>query len=486
MSKLKTWVLILVLLVILPSFAFAESVFVVGDSRYMSDGNIYTMDVAPYIKNGRVFVPVRYLSIACGVPPSAITYNNGVITILAPGNKVIQLTIGSNQLKVNGTITVMDAAPEIVNGRTFLPARWVAEALGYKVSWNELTRSVIIAKKEYSTSEVVSIVQPAVVYIETQRSAGTGFFTSPDGEILTNSHVVAGASFIRVTTFDGRTYNARVEKAIPYLDLAILRVDGTGFPFLPLSSSTPQSGEEILVLGHPLGVKNTVSKGIISNPSKNISEIYPNMKTLNINIMQISAPIYPGNSGGPVVNTSGEAVGVVFAKRSGTDTIAFAIPIVYYNLVQKWNNFDLRTDFDMFVATLNNEWLPYEEVATSFMIKATEYFQSEQFFRDISSLDNAISALEALENAVSSYEPVFPQVKELKNAYLQRTKCLREALIRLQSASMLLRSSIPSLTSTYKVQRLLDEVQYYLEQEKYWREVFFKRWSELSSQLRNY
>jgi len=277
-----------------------------------------------------------------------------------------------------------------------------------------------------------------------------------------------------------------VEKAIPYLDLAILRVDGTGFPFLPLSSSTPQSGEEILVLGHPLGVKNTVSKGIISNPSKNISEIYPNMKTLNINIMQISAPIYPGNSGGPVVNTSGEAVGVVFAKRSGTDTIAFAIPIVYYNLVQKWNNFDLRTDFDMLVATLNNEWLPYEEVATSFMIKATEYFQSEQFFRDISSLDNAISALEALENAVSSYEPVFPQVKELKNAYLQRTKCLREALIRLQSASMLLRSSIPSLTSTYKVQRLLDEVQYYLEQEKYWREVFFKRWSELSSQLRNY
>jgi hypothetical protein len=359
MTKLKILALALVFLVLLPSFASAESVFVVGDPRYTSEGNIYMMDAAPYVKNGRVFVPVRYLAIACGVAPSAITYSNGVITISAPGNKVIQLTIGSNLLKINDKLTIMDVVPEVVDGRTFLPARWVAEALGYKVSWNELTKSITITKKDYSTSELISIVQPSVVHIETQRGSGSGFFISEDGRILTNFHVIAGASFIKVTTYNGQTYNAKVEKAVPYLDLALLRVDGTGFPSLPLGySPSPQAGEEILVFGHPLGVKNTVSKGIVSSPFKNIGEIDPNKKQLNINVMQISAPIYPGNSGGPVVNTSGKVIGVVFAKRSGADTLAFAIPIVYYEVVRGWRDFDLQTDFDMFITTFSMSGFP--------------------------------------------------------------------------------------------------------------------------------
>mgnify|MGYP000893562554 CR=1 FL=1 len=246
-------------------------------------------------------------------------------------------------LKVNDKNIIMDVAPEVVNGRTFLPARWVAEALGYQVLWDSFSKTITITQntssRNYSTGELISYIQSAVVYIETQRGSGSGFFTSTDGEILTNSHVVAGAQFIKVTTFDGRTYSAVVKKAVPFIDLAILRVDGVGFPFLSLGNSASYVGEEIFVFGHPLGVRNTISKGINSNPSIGIGEVYPDLDALDVKVMQVSVPVYPGNSGGPVVNAAGKVIGVIFAKRSESDTIAFAIPINYYSMVKNWHNF---------------------------------------------------------------------------------------------------------------------------------------------------
>lgn len=115
--------------------AQASSVtFNIGSSVYTVNGVATVMDAAPYIKNGRTFVPVRYLANAMGVSNENIKYENGKVT-LVKGSTVVELTMGSNTISVNGVAQTMDVAPEAVNGRTMLPARYVAEAFGGLVGY---------------------------------------------------------------------------------------------------------------------------------------------------------------------------------------------------------------------------------------------------------------------------------------------------------------------------------------------------------------
>ena len=100
------------------------------------------MDVAPYIKAGRTYVPVRYLGEALG---ANVDWDEVTKTVtVTKGDKSVVLVIGSTIAKVNGADVQMDVAPEIVNGRTMLPARWVAEGLGYAVGWNEVLKQVVV------------------------------------------------------------------------------------------------------------------------------------------------------------------------------------------------------------------------------------------------------------------------------------------------------------------------------------------------------
>ncbi|WP_084413265.1 copper amine oxidase N-terminal domain-containing protein [Desulfovirgula thermocuniculi] len=119
----------------------ATATFKVGEAKFTVNGVEQTMDVAPYVKNGRTYLPVRYVAMALGVAPENIYYADGVVTLLK-GGVAVQLTIGSNVLKVNGAEIKMDVPAEISNGRTMLPFRWVAQALGASVSWDEATQTV--------------------------------------------------------------------------------------------------------------------------------------------------------------------------------------------------------------------------------------------------------------------------------------------------------------------------------------------------------
>ncbi len=119
----------------------AKVVFKIGDAKYTVNGVEQTLDVAPYIKDGRTFIPVRYAAQACGVTPENILFSEGKVTLIK-GDKVIQLTIGSNVMLINGTGITMDVKAEIKDGRTMLPFRWVAQALGAKVTWDEATQTV--------------------------------------------------------------------------------------------------------------------------------------------------------------------------------------------------------------------------------------------------------------------------------------------------------------------------------------------------------
>ncbi|WP_258358814.1 copper amine oxidase N-terminal domain-containing protein [Moorella sulfitireducens (nom. illeg.)] len=117
--------------------------FVLGSSSYTVNGTSYAMDVAAYAKNGRTYLPVRYVAYALGVDAENIFYDEATKTVtLLKGTTAVQLTIGSNVLKINGISLTMDVAPEVESGRTMLPFRFIAQALGASVSYDDATKTV--------------------------------------------------------------------------------------------------------------------------------------------------------------------------------------------------------------------------------------------------------------------------------------------------------------------------------------------------------
>lgn len=128
-----------------PGETKASAAFVIGSTTYLLNGVETTMDVAPYIKDGRTYLPIRYVAYALGLNDSNILWDGATAKVtLIKGDKVVQLTIGSNVLMVNGASITMDVAPEIVSDRTMLPIRHVAEVLGSVVGWDAATQTVTI------------------------------------------------------------------------------------------------------------------------------------------------------------------------------------------------------------------------------------------------------------------------------------------------------------------------------------------------------
>jgi serine protease Do len=157
---------------------------------------------------------------------------------------------------------------------------------------------------------------------EPRRSSGSGFLIDPNGLIVTNAHVVEDADAVQVTLSDGRRFGGKVIGQDDRVDLALVRIDGsTNLPTLPLGDSNRvRVGEFVLALGHPFGLEQTVSFGIVSRKGAPISVAAP-----GFDYIQTDAAINPGNSGGPLVNMAGQVVGVnSMAARNGS--IGFAIP----------------------------------------------------------------------------------------------------------------------------------------------------------------
>ncbi len=126
-----------------PQEEIGSGLFQVGSCIFEINGIMKMMDAAPYVKNGRTYVPLRYLAYACGLSDKDIVWEDSNQTVtLTRGNTVIKLAIGSKTMKVGDTETAMDVAPEINNGRTMLPARYVVEAFGGTVKWNNITQAV--------------------------------------------------------------------------------------------------------------------------------------------------------------------------------------------------------------------------------------------------------------------------------------------------------------------------------------------------------
>ena len=199
-----------------------------------------------------------------------------------------------------------------------------------------------------SVSEIAALASPSVVEIRTEKvstsnflgqyvqtGAGSGVILSADGTIVTNDHVVEGATRITVTTVDGTEYEATLLGTDSKTDVAVLKVEATGLtPVILGDSDALTVGEYTMVIGNPLGqLGGTVTDGIISALSRDVTINGETMK-----LLQTNAAINPGNSGGGMFNEKGELVGIVNAKSGNTDGstsiegLGFAIPV---NTVKK-------------------------------------------------------------------------------------------------------------------------------------------------------
>ncbi len=159
-----------------------------------------------------------------------------------------------------------------------------------------------------------------------QSGLGSGVIVSPNGYILTNNHVVEGADDIEVTLNDGRKAKAKVIGTDPDTDLAVLKVDLDKLPVIVLGSSdTLQVGDQVLAVGNPFGLGQTVSSGIVSALGRNQLGI----NTFE-NFIQTDAAINPGNSGGALVDVNGNLLGIntaIYSRSGGSMGIGFAIPV---------------------------------------------------------------------------------------------------------------------------------------------------------------
>jgi Do/DeqQ family serine protease len=159
-----------------------------------------------------------------------------------------------------------------------------------------------------------------------QQGTGSGFILSADGMILTNAHVVDGATAVNVVLKDGRRFQGKVMGQDTLTDVAVIKIQAGGLPTVREGDSDKlRPGEWAIAIGNPLGLDNTVTAGIISATGRNAGDIGASDK--RVGLIQTDAAINPGNSGGPLLNQLGEVIGMNTAIIGGAQGLGFAIPI---------------------------------------------------------------------------------------------------------------------------------------------------------------
>ena len=171
-------------------------------------------------------------------------------------------------------------------------------------------------------SSIIEDSLKGVVTIKTNVAQGTGFIISSDGYIVTNAHMLSGASEVQITTFDENKISAELIGYNAELDIALLKIEGE-YNFLELGNSDEtQVGERVIAIGNPLGLQFSVSEGIVSGIHRSgINELEAYTQT--------DAALNPGNSGGPLINKNGKVIGINNFKLGSGESLGFALESNY-------------------------------------------------------------------------------------------------------------------------------------------------------------
>ncbi len=199
----------------------------------------------------------------------------------------------------------------------------------------------VVSIKSYATAYEVQPSDPMLEFFfgrqpqraiprEQQLGLGSGVILSPDGYLVTNNHVIDKARRLEVTLNDNRTFDAEVIGKDPITDLALLKINADDLPVIPMGNSDDlKVGEWVLAVGNPFGFTSTVTAGIVSAKARSIASATGGRSMTLDSFIQTDAAVNPGNSGGALVNTRGELVGINTAIYSHTGSYAgysFAIP----------------------------------------------------------------------------------------------------------------------------------------------------------------
>jgi len=239
---------------------------------------------------------------------------------------------GSNTTPIDdskiGTLLSLDDAMETVAARVTpaivnvaVTAKMKQQAMAQEGQGEEMPEGMQqFFQRQYGSR---GQAQPQIAH-----GSGSGVIFSPDGYIITNNHVVDGAIDIKVTLSDRRTFNAKLIGTDPLTDLAVIKIEGSNFPNIPLGDSSQlRPGQTVLAFGNPFGFRFTVTRGIVSALNRPNPDVNDPRKLGQY--IQTDAAINPGNSGGPLVNAHGEVVGIntfLISPSGSFSGMGFAIP----------------------------------------------------------------------------------------------------------------------------------------------------------------
>jgi S1-C subfamily serine protease len=242
--------------------------------------------------------------------------------------------VGASALGVGGTTTTVRQIQPALGGNS--PTSFETARAGRALTINQIFRRDAPGVVQVTSTQVVSTSDPfnfGLPRTEQQKALGSGFVMDKAGHIVTNYHVVAGARSVEVSFSNSDNMKARVVGSDPSTDLAVLQIDARSRALTPLvfgNSDRVQVGDSVVAIGNPLGYDRSVTGGIVSAVQRAITA--PNQYPID-HVIQTDAPINHGNSGGPLINSRGQVVGVtaqIATGDTGSDGnigIGFAIPV---------------------------------------------------------------------------------------------------------------------------------------------------------------
>lgn len=312
-----------------PAFAQQSDI-----SVYLNNSEM-TFDAQPQIINNTTMVPLRSIFESMDYD---VYWDEDTKTVTGISNEtIIQLTINNSTAYKNGETIKIETPPQIVDGYTLVPLRFIAESASATVDWDETTRTVYIFTSQDYANEVKSVegksidkeeLKKSTVLINTNEWQGSGVIISSDGYIVTNFHVVENASSIEVEFYDRSIYNGSVHIAgyDTARDLVILKIDAKNLTSATIGNSdNVKVGDSVTAIGSPNGILNVVSTGTVTDRDGFI--------------ISSSAYITGGSSGGGLFNHNGQVIGI----NSSYDTVEhyMAIPINFVSQMDISQNISL-------------------------------------------------------------------------------------------------------------------------------------------------